>query len=72
MRSLASITGFKRQVNSLRPERAQDQAAASTHPETVTVELLSRAGLFRSGVPRITDDDRKVLSAKLKEMGGGS
>ena len=39
MRSLASITGFKRQVNSLRRERDQDQAAASTHPETVTVEL---------------------------------
>jgi hypothetical protein len=39
MRSLASITGIKRPANSRLRERDPNQAAANTHPETVTVEL---------------------------------
>ena len=39
MRSLASITGIRRRANSRPRERDQNQAAANTHHETVTVEL---------------------------------
>jgi hypothetical protein len=39
MRSLASITGFKRQANSRLRERDQNKVAANTHPETVTVKV---------------------------------
>ena len=41
MRSLASITGIRRRANSRPRERDQNQAAANTHPETVTVEVGS-------------------------------
>jgi hypothetical protein len=41
MRSLASITGTKRLANSRLRAGEWNQAAANTHPETVTVELLN-------------------------------